>query len=241
MVDCRWVLSCSTASLVLVPAFSHVQFCTLKHLIHSVPHLLTGSALISSFCFLQPWFLTWVCMQTTRSLFFIMWTPDHPHQNPHREFATSITAWVPPIPPESNILRVRLRDLPLLQSVGWWLCVLGVDTHSFKPVGLRHGQLYPSLGVSGNVWKHFGWSQLAFLASNDWRAEIALSILQCMGQRHTAWGSIALIVCSTEKKKTEFSPKGFLLGLLCLESCAFSLSSLLSPHLAGFEATQFLD
>lgn len=209
MVDCRWVLSCSAASLVLVPAFSHVQFCTFKHLIPSMPHFLSGSALISSFCFLQPWFLTWVCMQTTRSLNFRPPTSESPQGVCYKH-------WVPPIPPESNILSVRLKDLPLLQSAGWCLCVLGVDTHSFKPVGLRHGQFYPSLGVSGNVWRHFGWSQLAFLASNDWRAEIALSILQCIGQHHTTWRSIALIVCSTEKKKTEFNPKGFLLGLLCL-------------------------
>lgn len=118
---------------------------------------------------------------------------------------------------------------------------LGVDTHSFKPVDLRRGQLCTSLGVSGNVWRHFGWSQLAFLASNDWRAVIALSILQCIGQHHTTWSSTALIVCSAGEKKTEVNPKGFLLGLLCLQSGAFSLSSLLSPHLAGFKVTKFLD
>lgn len=78
---------------------------------------------------------------------------------------------------------------------------LGVDTHSFKPVGLRRGQLCTSLGgVSGNVWRHFGWSQLAFLASNDWRAVIALSILQCIGQHHTTWSSTALIVVLKRRK-----------------------------------------
>lgn len=151
MVDCRWVLSCSTASLVLVPAFSHVQFCALKHLIHSMPHLLTGSALISSFCFLQPWFLTWVCMQTTRSLLFIMWTQDHPHQNPLKAFATSIATWVPPTPPESNILRVRLRDLPLLQSTKWCLCVLTRCRYSL--IQTSRSQAWTAMYISGGIWQ----------------------------------------------------------------------------------------
>lgn len=113
----------------------------------------TGSALISSLCYSAALILTWVCMRLHDPRF-----SECGHQTTHirilpREFAISIAAWAPPHTSWLKYPGVTLRDL-LLQVTNEWLCVLNIDTHWFKPVGLRWGQLGQALAMPGDILIH---------------------------------------------------------------------------------------
>lgn len=145
MVDCRWVLSCSAASLVLVPAFSHVQFCTFKHLIPSMPHFLSGSALISSFCFLQPWFLTWVCMQTTRSLNFRPPTSESPQGVCYKHCCLSST--------HTSWIKYPERETQGSASSAISRVMLVCTRCRYSLIQTSRSQAWTVLSISGGIWQ----------------------------------------------------------------------------------------
>lgn len=155
MVDCRRVLFSSRASLVLVPAFSYVQLCTLRHLIRNMAHLFYWFCFdfkFMLFCSLDfdlgvhAGYMIHV-FQNVDARPPTSESPPHTHTQGlwYKHCCLGSTPYL-----LNQISWVILRDL-LLEVTNWCLYVLSVGTHWFKPIGLIWGQLGQALSMSGDI------------------------------------------------------------------------------------------
>lgn len=146
-----------------------------------------------------------------------MWTPDHPHQNPPQGICYK---------------HCCLGSTPyLLTQISWSYTQEStstsecIDTHWFKPVGLRWGQLGQALAMSGDILIH----QICWY----WHPTVHRTA-PCSKEQYSSNGQGML-----RERKPEFNLNGFLWGLLFLHSYIFPLSPLLSPHLAHLQVAKF--
>lgn len=160
-----------------------------------------GSALISSLYNSAALILTWVCLQATWSMFFRMWTPDHPHQNPRPpQPLEEEETWVPWASTGSDIASAW-PSCPHLRPTGLnqWVPTLSTCKH----------QLVTCRSRSPNVTQDM-WFRRYEVEPKQHRTAPCNKEWYCSNCQGVP-----------RKRKSEFNPKDFL-GVCCAYRDAFS-------------------